>query len=144
MDLGTDVVRDQPDDAFAIGRRQTLAGVGQPFGQPIHPDPPVRVQHHFDDGGVLQQGRQDRPERGAQHPRAAISRCLPVVDACHPVPDLPGRCVVLPGWGSLKEAQKQADQQVLDVVVAWRANTGNRRRSIPAQVVVGGPTGTAR
>ena len=49
-----DMVGDQAHDALAIGGRQDFAGVGQSFGEPVDPDAPVRVQHHLDDGGVLQ------------------------------------------------------------------------------------------
>jgi hypothetical protein len=41
MDLGADMMRDQAHDALAIGGRQPLARVGQPFGKPVDPDAPV-------------------------------------------------------------------------------------------------------
>ena len=51
MNLGADMVRDQAHDALAIGGRQALAGIGEPFGQPVDPEPPVGVEHHLDDRG---------------------------------------------------------------------------------------------
>ena len=43
MDLGADMVRDQADDAFAIGGGQALAGVLEPAGEPVDPEPAVGV-----------------------------------------------------------------------------------------------------
>ena len=74
MDLGADMMRDEADDALAVGRRQLLAGVGKAFGQPVDPEPPVGVEHHLDDRGVFQEPGDGRPERGAQHARAARDR----------------------------------------------------------------------
>ena len=50
------MVGHQPHDALAIGGGQDLAGIGQPFGQPVDPDAPVGIQHDLDDRRVLQQG----------------------------------------------------------------------------------------
>ena len=83
MDLGTDVMRDEPDDSFAIGGRQRLARIGQTFGQPVDPDAPVRVQHHFDHGRVFEQPGDGRAERRAQHSRAALARFRSVVCGGH-------------------------------------------------------------
>ena len=74
MHLGADMMRDEADDALAIGGRQTLAGIGQPFGQPVDPEPAVGVEHHLDDGGVFQKRGDGGPERRAQHARAARDR----------------------------------------------------------------------
>ena len=74
MDLGADMVRDEPDDPFAVGRRQPLARIGKPARQPIDPEPPVGVEHHLDDAGVFEERGDRRPERGAQHARAARDR----------------------------------------------------------------------
>ncbi len=74
MNLRADMVRDQPHDAFAIGGRHRLAGIGKPFGQAIDPNPAVRIQHHFDHSRVFQKARDGRAERGAQHACAARDR----------------------------------------------------------------------
>ena len=74
MDLGADMVGDEPDDPFAVGRRQPLARIGEPARQPVDPEPPVGVQHHLDDGRVFEEGGDRRSERGAQHARAARDR----------------------------------------------------------------------
>jgi hypothetical protein len=49
MDLGADMMRDQADDALAIGGRQRSPVSDSP-SEPVDPDAPVRVQHHLDDG----------------------------------------------------------------------------------------------
>jgi hypothetical protein len=71
MTLDTDMVRDQPDDAFAVCGGQHLAGIANPLAEPIEPKSAVRVQHHLDDGGVVEPGCDRRSQRRAQHPRAA-------------------------------------------------------------------------
>jgi hypothetical protein len=70
MDFGADMVRDQAHDALAIGGRQPLARVGQPFGsrsiqmRPSGSASPRRRPR-------LPEAGDGRAERGAQHPRAA-------------------------------------------------------------------------
>jgi hypothetical protein len=44
----------------------------QALGEPVDPQPPIRVQHHLDDRFVFEIARDGRAERRAQHPRAAI------------------------------------------------------------------------
>ncbi len=83
MNLRADMMRDQPNDAFAIGGGQALARVGKPFGQAVDPQPPVRVQHHLDHGRVFKQPGDGRTERGAQHARAALDRFLSVMVGGH-------------------------------------------------------------
>ena len=56
MDFDADMVGDQPHDALTVSGGQYFARIGQPFGQPVHPDASVRVQHDLDDRRVLQQG----------------------------------------------------------------------------------------
>ncbi len=56
MHLDADLVGNQPHDALPVGGRQHLARIGQPLGQPVHPDPAVGVQHDLDHRWVLQQG----------------------------------------------------------------------------------------
>ena len=71
MNLDADVVRDQANDALAVRRRQRQTRVADPFAEPIEPEPAIGVQHHFDDGGVVQPRGDRIPKRRAQHPRAA-------------------------------------------------------------------------
>jgi hypothetical protein len=54
MNLGADMMGDQTDDALAVGRRQPLTRIGEPFGEPVDPEPPIGVEHHLDDRGVFQ------------------------------------------------------------------------------------------
>jgi hypothetical protein len=70
MDLGADMMRDQADDALAIGGRQPLAGVGQPFGKPVDPEPPVGFSITSTTAASSREAGDGRAERGAQH-RAA-------------------------------------------------------------------------
>ena len=74
MDLRPDMMRDKTDDALAIGGRQHRACVAQPIGQPVNPEPPVRVQHHLDDARILEPGGDARPKGRAQHACAAGRR----------------------------------------------------------------------
>ncbi len=71
MNFGADMMRHQPNDPFAIGRRQGGAAIREPARQPIHPQSAIGVEHHLDDGGVFQEGGNGRPQRRAQHARAA-------------------------------------------------------------------------
>ncbi len=70
MHLGPDMMRDEPHDPLAIGGRQRGTGVGEPFGQPVDPEPPVGVEHDLDGHGVFQKSGDGGSERRAQHPRA--------------------------------------------------------------------------
>lgn len=90
MHLRTDMMSDQAHDAFAIGSRHHLAGVGQPFGKPVHPDAAIGVQHHLDNGRFFQKPGDGGSERGAQHARAALDRFLSLLSRCHTVPILRG------------------------------------------------------
>ena len=74
MGIDADMVSDQTDNALAVGRRQPLARIGQPFTEPIDPELAVRIEHDFDDGGVGEPSGDRGTERGAQHPRAARYR----------------------------------------------------------------------
>ena len=74
MDVDADMMRDQTDDALAVGRRQSLARVGKAFTEPVDPEAPVGIEHDFDDGRVGEPGGDRRAERGAQHTRAARIR----------------------------------------------------------------------
>ena len=113
MHLRADMVRDQPHDAFAIGGGQTLARIGQPFGQAVDPQPPVRVQHHLDHGRVFEQPGNGGAERGAQHARAARNGFRSLVVGGHVGPGfLRGRDRQSPDRGRLREAEIRSVQQV--------------------------------
>ena len=43
MDFSSNMMRDKPDDALTIGGRQHRAGISQPVGQSVDPEPSVRV-----------------------------------------------------------------------------------------------------
>jgi hypothetical protein len=74
MNLYANMVRDQADDAFAIGDGQQLAAVADAFAEPIDPQPAIRVEHDFDNRRVVEPGSDRRPERRAQHPCPARLR----------------------------------------------------------------------
>jgi hypothetical protein len=71
MNLGADMMGDQPDDALAVGGRQPLARIGQPFGEPVDPEPPVGIEHHLDDAGSSSHRGDRRPSavRSIRAPR---------------------------------------------------------------------------
>lgn len=75
MNLGPDMVRDQPDDPLTIGGGHLAPRIGNPGTQPVDPKPPVGIEHHFDDGNVFEPGRDLRSERGTQH-ACATCRCF--------------------------------------------------------------------
>jgi hypothetical protein len=77
MHLGTDVMRDETDDSFAIGGCKPLAGVDQPFCQTIDPETAIGIEHHLDDARIFEPCGDRRPECSAQHPRAARDRFRP-------------------------------------------------------------------
>jgi len=71
MHFGADMVGDETNDPLAVGSGHDAPAILQATRQPVDPQPAVRVQHHLDDRGVLEEGRDRRPERGAQHARAS-------------------------------------------------------------------------
>ena len=77
MNLGADMVRDQANDALAIGGRQALAGVGKPSRQPVDPQPPIGVEHHLDDRWIFQEAGDRGPSavRSMRAPRMIASDC---------------------------------------------------------------------
>ena len=75
MNLGPDMVRDQPDDPLTIGGGHLAPRIGNPGTQPVDPKPPVGIEHHFDGGNVFEPGRDLRSERGTQH-ACATCRCF--------------------------------------------------------------------
>lgn len=74
MHFGADVMRDEADDALAVRGPEHRAGIGQSFRQAVDPQPPVRVEHHLDDGGIFQESGDVRPKRRAQHAGTARDR----------------------------------------------------------------------
>jgi hypothetical protein len=99
MDFGADMVRDQAHDALAIGGRQPLARVGQPFGKPVDPDAPVGIQHHLDDGRVFQK----RAMAGRARCAASARRAPALLNCSEKSPSDPrssrGRDQAVPGRG---------------------------------------------
>lgn len=77
MHLGTDVVGNQPDDTFTVAGRQAFARIDHTAGQTIDPKPPIWIEHHFDDGSVIEPPRDRWAKCGAQHAGAARG-CLVV------------------------------------------------------------------
>src|SRR6185312_8872339 len=71
MNLDADMVRDKPDNTLAVSGAHGEAGVANPLAQPVDPQASVRVQHHLDDGSIVEPFGDRRPKRRAQHPRAA-------------------------------------------------------------------------
>ena len=74
MNFDANMMGDQPDDPLAISRRQPLPCIGQTFGEPIHPDAAIGIQHHLDHSWIFQKASNRCPERGAQHPRTTRNR----------------------------------------------------------------------
>lgn len=54
MDLGSDVVGHQPDDALAVCRVDACAGILQAAREPVNPQTAIRVEHDFDDTRVIE------------------------------------------------------------------------------------------
>jgi hypothetical protein len=71
MHLGPDMMRDQPDDAFAIGGRQALIGCGKARRQAVDPEPSIGIKHDLDDLVVLEKPGDVRAEGSAEHAAAA-------------------------------------------------------------------------
>ena len=71
MNFGADMVRDKPQDAFAVARRQTLSGIDEPTGEPIDPEPTVGISSMTSTtGNVFEPKRDRRAKRGARSMRA--------------------------------------------------------------------------
>ena len=70
MNLGADVMSNQPHDALAVGCREALAGIREATCQPVDPEPAIGIEHHLDDARVFEPGRYRWPQRGTQHARA--------------------------------------------------------------------------
>ena len=67
MDFDSDMMGDEADNAFGIGRCRAAAGVFKPPGEAIDPEAAVGVEHHLDDAGVFEKTRDGRTERRTQH-----------------------------------------------------------------------------
>ncbi len=81
------MVGDEPHDALAVGGIEPFARVGEAVRKAVDPEPPVWVQHHLDDDGIVEEAGDGGAERRAQHPCATRSRLRSSVldHACHPV-----------------------------------------------------------
>lgn len=55
MHLGADMMGDEADDAFAIGRGKSLSRIGQAVTEPVDPEPSIGVEHDLDDRGTFQE-----------------------------------------------------------------------------------------
>ena len=60
-----DMMRDEPDDALAVGGAQRVSAIFDPLPQPVDPEPTVGIEHDLDDLAVGEP-RRDR----AAHRRA--------------------------------------------------------------------------
>ena len=133
MRLNTDMMGDQANDPFAVMRRQSFTRLRQTAGQPVDPEPPIGIQHHFDDGRVFQPLRNGWSERGAQHARAAQNnRCSGVfphtaapktVSRDHPTRSNVGSDKSRSGAGSGNASGAG--------IVVWRRNRNARRTFRP-------------
>jgi hypothetical protein len=83
MNLGADMMRDKPYNPLAIPRRQTFSGIDEAARQPIDPEPSIGVEHHLDNGSVVEPQRDRWAKRGAQHARAARGSLLIEMVDCH-------------------------------------------------------------
>ena len=71
MHFGAHMVGDEADDAFAVGGGEAQAGIGDPVGEPVDPQPPVGIEHDLDHARVFQPTGDVGTQRRAQHARAA-------------------------------------------------------------------------
>ena len=71
VDCSADMMRDEANDAFAIGPGEKDAAVGDADAQPVHPKPTIGVEHDLDDRGVGQPFGDGAGKRGPEHARAA-------------------------------------------------------------------------
>src|SRR3546814_200673 len=83
MNFGADMMRDEADDAFAIGGAQPGAAIRDALAEPVDPEAAVRIEHDLDDLRVGKPTGDRRSECGLQHARAAISRFEPDRFCCH-------------------------------------------------------------
>jgi hypothetical protein len=75
MHVGTDVMGDQSHDTLAVFGRKVSAGIAEACAEPIDPEPTVRVEHHLDDGVVVEPGRYIAAECRPEHAGAFLDHC---------------------------------------------------------------------
>src|SRR3546814_14766087 len=66
MNFGADMMRDEADDAFAIGGAQPGAAIRDALAEPVDPEAAVRIEHDLDDLRV-EIGRASCRERVGQY-----------------------------------------------------------------------------
>jgi hypothetical protein len=119
MDLGADMVGNEPHDALALGGRQSLLRLDQAGRQPVDPEPPIGIEHHLDDRRIFEPIRDGGPERGAQHACAARDRlCLEGMDR-HRHPG-PGPRAAVIERGRLEKEERAVRNKNRGIVVLWR------------------------
>lgn len=74
MDFATDMMGDEPDDPFAVGRRHGQPGVSQASAQTVDPETPVGIEHDLDDLPIIEPVRDRGAERCPEHLRSAARR----------------------------------------------------------------------
>lgn len=124
MNFCADVMGDQPDDALAIGGRQSFTGVGKALREPVDPEPPIGVEHHLDDRGIFQKGGDRRPESRAQHARTAKDRFRFLVSCRHVVPFSCGSAESGPGSGMSRRGRNHG----LTTTSMWPSYCGVQRQ----------------
>jgi hypothetical protein len=110
VNLGADMMRYEPDNPLAVFGRQARSRVLQPALQPIKPKPPVGIEHDLDDALVVEPLGDLRPQRRAQHARAARD-CLRILGLCRHIRPrfFPNRVVAVRSPGSIKKGGKGRD-----------------------------------
>ncbi len=91
MNLGADVMGNEPHDTLAVGCGETLAGICQAPRQPVDPEPAIGIEHDLDDPSVFEPGRYRRSERRAQHACTTRDRLGLKGMNCHACPQGPPR-----------------------------------------------------
>ena len=67
MHLGADMMGNQPDDPLAISGRHRYTCIGNPGTEPVGPQPPVRIEHDFDNRSIFKPCTDLNAQRRAQH-----------------------------------------------------------------------------
>jgi ParB family chromosome partitioning protein len=71
MDLGADMMRDEPDDSFGLRRREPIVGRRHAAVEPVDPQPPIGIEHDLGYLRVVEPASNRRPQRAPQHRSAA-------------------------------------------------------------------------
>jgi hypothetical protein len=71
MHFGAHVMGHQAYDPLAVFGSQLATRALEAGAQPVQPKLAVRIEHHFDDFGVIEPASNARAEGCAQHPGAA-------------------------------------------------------------------------